>query len=143
MGRISQVLLDKIVRAVKQQTGVLLWKNTMAVIDWFQGTPDKQLCSFVCFDVVEFYPSITEVLMRQALTFAEQYIDISQSDIDIIMHSRRSLLFVDGKAWVKLNKSANFDVQYRLNDSLDLTRPNQNKTKNLVVESALSFSSGS
>ena len=33
MGCISKVLLDKIVRAVKQQTGVLLLKNTMAVID--------------------------------------------------------------------------------------------------------------
>ena len=37
-------------------------------------------------------------------------VGVPYNNVYIYMHSRRSLLFDDGKAWVKLNKSANFDV---------------------------------
>ena len=95
---------------MREQTGVNLWKNTAAVISWFNDIADKKLSSFLCFDVVEFYPSISESLLKQALAFASTVTSIEQRDIDIIMHSRRSLLFHNGKSWIKRNKDSNFDV---------------------------------
>ena len=56
-----------------------------------------------------FYPSITEKLLTDSINFAKQYIDITDRDIDIIMHSRKSLLFDSNTAWIKKNNSS-FDV---------------------------------
>lgn len=110
MGRVSKAILDDIVSAVKKNTNVNLWKNTSAVIDWFSAIDEKNSHTFISFDVVEFYPSITEPLLKQAISFAKQFIHISQEDEDIIMHARRSLLFGDGKTWVKRDKDTCFDV---------------------------------
>ena len=48
---------------------------------------------FVMFDIKNFYPSITQDLLNKAPNFASEYIYISKSDIDVIHHARKSLLF--------------------------------------------------
>ena len=65
--------------------------------------------------MVEFYPSISEELLNKALDFANQHTSepISDADREIIMHSRRALLFTKNEAgqsvpWVK--QSGTFDV---------------------------------
>ena len=60
-------------------------------------------------DIIEFYPSITEELFSSAIAYARTIIDIDQKTIDIIMHSRQSLLFTKNDTWVKKNNST-FDV---------------------------------
>ncbi len=42
------------------------WKNTMAksVINWFKALENKQACAFIKFHIVDFYPSITEDLLK-------------------------------------------------------------------------------
>ena len=45
------------------------------------------------FDIKDFYPSITEKLLKNALTFADEISKIKQKDKDIIFHARKSLLF--------------------------------------------------
>ena len=59
--------------------------------------------------IENFYPSITEKLLTDAITFAKQHTSITDRDIDIIMHSRKSLLFDKNTAWIKKNNSS-FDV---------------------------------
>ena len=59
--------------------------------------------------IENFYPSITEKLLTDAITFAKQHTSITDRDIDIIMHSRKSLLFDQNTAWIKKNNSS-FDV---------------------------------
>ena len=44
-----------------------------------------------------------------ACTFAKHQTSITDRDIDIIMHSRKSLLFDKNTAWIKKNNSS-FDV---------------------------------
>ena len=61
------------------------------------------------FDIIEFYPSIAETLLWKALRFAKTFTDVSQDTIDIIMHSRKSLLFCDGNTWIKKGNQL-FDV---------------------------------
>ncbi len=37
-----------------------LWKNSMDTIDWFRKIKDKKRFTFVQFDIIVFYPSITK-----------------------------------------------------------------------------------
>ena len=65
------------------------------MIDWFKSICNKHLCKFVVFDIRELYPSITENLLKKALTFAEAQTHLSDDDKAIIHHARKSLLFND------------------------------------------------
>ena len=78
------------------------------MIEWFNEIPDKQRHAFLCFDVVEFYPSIGEQFLHQALSFTEQFTTIEPREMDIILHARKSLLFHDGRPWMK-DKGDMFD----------------------------------
>ena len=76
-------------------------------------SPKKKDKTFICFDIVEYYPSISEKLLRNALSYASQFVDIPKDHIEIIMHSRKSLLFEDEHPWhpwVKKDKDNMFDV---------------------------------
>ena len=61
-------------------------------------------------DIKEFYPSITEKTLSNAITFAENYISISKEDIRIIKHCRKSLLFYENEALKKKDTDTTFDV---------------------------------
>ena len=64
---------------------------------------------FIKFDIVEFYPSITEKLLRKALNFAKEHITISAQEEEVIWHARKSLLFSSNSTWVK-REGEQFDV---------------------------------
>ena len=81
------------------------WKNSLSVIDWFKHIKSKPGHSFLSFDVAEFYPSITE-----DITWARGYVNIDDKQINLIKHARKSLLFNDGKTWIKQQNNSLFDV---------------------------------
>ena len=110
IGMISKRILDGINEQLRKTPGITMWRSSTAVIEWFQAIEDKSNCSFMCFDIVDFYPSITETLLDKALTWARHHVEISDDEMDIIFHSRRSLLFSKGKTWMKANSSKLFDV---------------------------------
>ena len=60
---------------------------------WFESISQKAMQTFILFYIVDYYPSITEGLLRKALHFAQPHVQIKQSEVDIIMHARKSLLF--------------------------------------------------
>ena len=108
IGKISKQILEKLNTEVKTVTKLNQWKNTDEVITWFNNVEDKQNYAFICFDVCEFYPSITEELLDKALDFAKNYTTITKQDRQIIMQTKQSLLYNDQTAWCK--KNSNFDV---------------------------------
>ena len=61
------------------------------VIEWFGSIEEKTRHSFILFDIVDFYPSISENILDQALSWASNLADISDEDISIIKHARKSL----------------------------------------------------
>ena len=73
LGKISKQILDRVNAKVIAATKINQWKNTSAVIDWFNTIENKEKHSFICFDIVEFYPSISESLLNKALDFATAY----------------------------------------------------------------------
>ena len=64
IGKISKVELDKINSTIRSCTKVNQWQSTTSVINWFQKLPLKNKSRFLKFDIVDFYPSITEDLLE-------------------------------------------------------------------------------
>ena len=61
------------------------------------------------FDIKDFYPSIKEKLLWEAIRFAKLYISITNKGIEAIFQARKSLLYYNEEPWVKKGKS-NFVV---------------------------------
>ena len=74
MGRISKHILDGINGKLKRRLDVTLWKNSAAVISWFRSIEMKESCTFMSFDIVQFYPSISEDLLQRAIRFARGHV---------------------------------------------------------------------
>ena len=111
LGRVSKQILDNVNNALRSRTEVNQWRNSTAVIEWFTALRNKQKYTFILFDIANFYPSISESLLRKSINFAKLYTDISDNDINIIMHARKSLLFDNGTAWIKRDSNKDyFDV---------------------------------
>ena len=69
----------------------------------------KHKQKFIQFDIVDFYPSITEELFKEVIEWAEQYTDISEEEKEILFQSKKSFLFHKEEPWKKKTES-NFDV---------------------------------
>ena len=110
LGLISKQILDRINNSIRSKTNANQWRNTQSVIDWFSNIKDKDKHSFLVFDIVDFYPSISEALLKSSLEYAKQHTIISDEDVEIIMHSRKTLLFNGNEPWVKKGDSPMFDV---------------------------------
>ena len=95
IGKIAKDLLENINHSVRTQTKLKQWRNTPEVINWFKSLQNKQSLKFIKFDVVNFYPNITETLLINSLNWARQYVDISQQDETLILKAKKSLLFND------------------------------------------------
>jgi hypothetical protein len=65
---------------------------------------------FLSFDIVDFYPSITEELLEKVISWAKAITPISDDQGAVIKHARKSLLFHQDKTWVKRNNETMFDV---------------------------------
>ena len=95
------------------------WRSTTTVINWFQNIESKKTKQFLQLDIVDFYPSISEKLLTDALTFAKSQTPIDSSITNIIMHSRKSLLFSDNSVWMKKGSSS-FDVTIGSHDGAEV-----------------------
>ena len=104
----SSQKLKKINSDIRRASDLLQWRNTSDVIEWFKGLR-RRGNKFLKFDIVDFYPSITEKLFNDAIEYAKSIITIPEEDEDIIRHSRKSLLFSAGQVWTKRN-DPDFDV---------------------------------
>ena len=85
------------------------WKNNQSVIKWFNGLSNKQKLSFIQFDMVNFYPSISEALLHNAIEWASEHVNISEEDKEIIFQSKKALLYNKDQPWKKKGQSF-FDV---------------------------------
>ena len=110
IGKIGKQLLDRINTTLVSKLKLNQWKKTKAVLAWFTGIQHKELHSFIAFDVVEFYPSISINLLGAALEFASKHVTICDDERHIILQAKRSLLYNCGEPWSKRTSSNLFDV---------------------------------
>ena len=121
IGHISKAYLERIVADVTKATNFNQWRNTSTVINWFKEIPDKQRHRFVKFDICDFYPSISEDLVDKAIAFARLHTDVSEEEVRVIKHARKSLLFSGNAEWTKKNANNDlFDVTMGSFDGAEL-----------------------
>ena len=84
LGRISKFKLEKINQQLLNLLKFNQWKNSDSVIEWFKNIEDKKNCAFVKFDIKEFYPSITESILDNAINFAKLHCNLSDDGVRII-----------------------------------------------------------
>ena len=108
LGKISKKIIEQINQEILKKNDVNQWKNTSNVINWFNNIENKKDCSFIQFDIKEFYPSITEEILEKAISFAKSLMDIDDHKIRTIKHCRKSLLFHNNVAWKKKTTTSCF-----------------------------------
>ena len=120
LGLVSKKHLEEIIANVANTIKVNQWQNITIVRDWFKLFPQQDQSRFVKFDIVEFYPSISEELLNRSITFARSITTISDLVISIIDHSRKSLLFDRTSVWLKKGNNSLFDVTMGSYDGAEL-----------------------
>ena len=110
LGKLSQQILQNVNAKIRTGLNSNQWQNSSSVISWFKNIKNKKSYTFTIFDIEEFYPSITENLLNKALQFAQNYTHIEPNDIEVIFHSRKSLLYNKDEAWIKKTGNEEFDV---------------------------------
>lgn len=68
-----------------------LMDNTDFVPTWLKNLGNKPNCSFIIFDIVNFYPSLSEELLNGALTFGSQSDDITDNEVTALWRQRNLL----------------------------------------------------
>jgi len=110
IGIISKKILDKINGNITQKLELNLWRSTASVLQWFTNIDGNERHSFVTFDVIDFYPSISDKLLSDALEYASKHVPITDNERHIIFHAKKSVLFHDAQTWGKKNAEHMFDV---------------------------------
>ena len=115
IGIISKQILQKTNSRLRETTGLQQWQSTQQVLEWFKLIDHKPRRSFLQLDIVEYYPSISEDLLIKAINFARMNgAPLSEEEEDIILHSRRSVLFArsrpDGEPVPWQKTTGDFDV---------------------------------
>ena len=52
-------------------------------------------------DIKDFYPSIKETLLHEAIRFAKKYVFITTENVEVIFLPWKSVLYNDGEPWLK------------------------------------------
>ena len=120
LGKIIKIMLENINKTLIEQLNVNQRKNTESVIHWFKSIQQKPRCFFIQFDVIEFYPSITEKFLEEVIVSAKQRTEIEEKDLRIIKHCRKSLLYHEDEAWKKKESKSCFDVTMGCNDGAEI-----------------------
>ena len=120
LGKISKGILERINNEVKLFFSLNLWKNTEEAIHWFKHIDGKNEASFIQFDIVDFYPTITEELLDNAIIMARTVTNITKEEIEIIKHCRKTLLYFNQEHWNK-NVSSDFEISMGSLDSAQIS----------------------
>ena len=118
--QISKNPLDKINEILILNSNVNQWKNTATIVDMFKNVANKTQCSFIQFDVENFYPLILLNLSNEAIQYASTITKISDSDEVIIKHSRKTLFFHNNQPWEKKSGDPDFDVPMGCYDGAEI-----------------------
>ena len=118
IGKISKEILDRINSKIARASKFNQWKNSTSVIEWFKAIENKKQHNFICFDIVEFYPSISQDLLNRALDFASAYGSITNEERNIIIHAKHSILVLKQQTWQKKGDTT-FDVTMGSYDGME------------------------
>ena len=67
IGKVSKFFMANNNTKVWEMSPVNQWRDNDSVIAWFENIKNKNKCIFMQHDIVEFYPSISEDLLKRAI----------------------------------------------------------------------------
>ena len=60
LGKISKNIIEDIVTNMREANYGNLWRNSFDTIEWFRKIKHKSKSTFMQFDIIDFYPSISK-----------------------------------------------------------------------------------
>ena len=114
---VSKTLASEVGKSLRTGRHVNQRRNAQAVITRFKNIKSKSSSSFIKFDIVDFYPSISKDLLLKAINFAKSITPIE--DKLTVLHSRKALLLNKNDVWVKKD-NPDFDVTMRSYDGAEV-----------------------
>ncbi|CAI9724927.1 Hypothetical predicted protein [Octopus vulgaris] len=87
IGSVSKKILDRILPKIREASPLPLWNRTSEAITWFRDLPDKSNTRFLQLDIEEYYASISESLLIDAINFARTFSTITEAEQDVILHA--------------------------------------------------------
>ena len=78
-------------------------------------------CSFIKYDIREFYSSIMEKAVNEALKLAKEYTRIPKDKMNMIKRCHKFLLYRNEVLWIKKGFSGNFNNPMGLDDSSEIS----------------------
>lgn len=109
LGKISKVILQEICKSLRTFLNINHWQSSNDCIRWFKNDNKDGSCSFIRYDIKDYYPSITEDALNEAFWLAKEYIQISDDKTDLIRHWQKTLLFHNNVLWIKKDDANSFD----------------------------------
>ena len=79
LGKVSKQLVEKKNYDIIEKLQLSQWRNTNAVLKWFNNITDKSNSNFIQFNIKQFYPSITEKILHQTFKFAKQHTNTNKT----------------------------------------------------------------
>ena len=70
IGIVAKRYLETINNSLADSSHLNQWRDTSTVINWFKNLENKSNARFIKFDIVDFYPSISEGLLDNAINYA-------------------------------------------------------------------------
>ena len=103
MGKVSKQVLQAINDKIREKVTFQQWRNTSDVLKWFNNFENKERATFVKFDIENFYPNITSELLDNSLDWANQLVEITPQEKEIIRSTKQNILFSQNPPWSKKN----------------------------------------
>ena len=75
LGKISKRIIEQINQEILKKIDANQWKNTNNVMNWFNNIENKKDCTFIQFDIKDVYPSVTEEILEEDISFEEKNYD--------------------------------------------------------------------
>ena len=109
LGKITKIKLQTINSELRYKTKLNQLQSTNDAISWFNSLKYKKQRYFLIFDVVKFYPSISENILKKTFNWARTLVNIPSADEELVFMARKSFLFMNEQPWVK-KENPTFDV---------------------------------
>ena len=111
-------MLSKKVAEIRRKSKLVQWKNSYSVVDWFKKLENKEKAHFIVFDIVNYYPSISQEILQKSINWAKNFVEFSENEVETIMETKKSFLVMKGQHWSKKGEE-NFDVAQGSFDSAE------------------------
>ena len=120
LSRVSKIIVQEICDSLRLALNINQWRSTKDCIKWFEEYEKNDRCSFIKYDIKDFYPSITKRTLDRALDLAKEYMVIPLDKVEIIKHCRKTLLYYEDSVWIKKGEGGNFDVSIGAYDGAEI-----------------------